>query len=213
MATHPGMAGVVFVRIMPGEQEGDFDALSRRHRYGGCDRAIDGSVGRRRRTRAGLRQRREAAFRGKRLPRVAPMLGSRQHGDIVGERRQSQRAEPGRLRMLEPAGAGVTRPHQPADGRVGKLAVVAESRLRRLQHRPRRDHHLALADGPRQQRGAVGGRWIGLRQAATPGSQTGPPCCPPAASPAGRMPLNRAGSNSSSNCISARLPGMSENSI
>ena len=80
-----------------------------------------------------------------------------------GERRQGQRAEPGRFRMLVPAGAGVARAHQPADERVGALPLVAESRLRRLQHRPRREHHLALAHRPRQQSRAIG--CLGLRRA------------------------------------------------
>src|ERR1035437_5248703 len=78
MATHPGVGSAVFVWVVPGEQEGDFDALSRGNRNRGGYRAIDGLVWRCGRARLSARQGSEAAFGGKGLPYLVSMRGSRQ---------------------------------------------------------------------------------------------------------------------------------------
>ena len=105
-----------------------------------------------------MRQQCKAAFGRKSLPCIVSVRDSRQDGGVVGKRRQSQCSKPGRFRVLQPTGTSIARAHQPADERIGNLAVVAESRPRRLQHRPSRDDYFAFADNARQQRSAIGSR-------------------------------------------------------
>ena len=128
------------------------------------------------------------------------------------ERRQRQRAEPGRLGMLEPAGAGVIRADQPAEERVGAWRWWLNPACAGSSTGPAASTTLPLPTG----RVSNVGPSEALDRVA-PGCRTrlsnSTAVVPSAASPAGRMRLNRAGSNSSSNCITARFPGMSENSI